>query len=347
LVDGSDGMRGYLDALRASEERLRNAVAVGQLGLWDWNITTGEVHWSDEHFRMQGYAVGEVTPSYEAWRARVHPEDRAAAEAALRDSLEQHKDYVHEFRTLRPDGSVRWISARGRFFHDSGRAVRMVGAMVDVTERRESDERQRVLVAELQHRTRNLMAVVRSIADRTGEASTSFSEFREAFSDRLDALARVQGLLSRLEDTDRIAFDELIRTELAALGADRDRVALHGPPGIRLRSGTVQTLAMALHELATNAVKYGALGQPGARLAILWRLLEPAPDGRPKLLIDWRESGVRMPGAPGRGQGRDLIEKALPYQLKAQTRFVLGADGVHCTIALPVSTSPAPDAAAR
>ena len=124
------------------------------------------------------------------------------------------------------------------------------------------------------------------------------------------------------------------------------RVITEGPSGIRLRSTTVQTLAMALHELATNAVKYGALGQPQAELAIRWRVETEATatlGDQPWLHVDWRESGVKMPppgtAVRGGGQGRELIERALPYQLNARTTYVLEDDGVHCSISMPVSAS--------
>ncbi|MBT2246803.1 PAS domain-containing protein [Sphingobium sp. BHU LFT2] len=332
------------ELLMRSEERLRSAVEVGRLGLWDWNVLSGEIHWSDEHFRMEGYAVGEVTPSYEAWAARIHPDDRPGAEAALHHAQETHEEFDHEFRTVHPDGSVRWLHGRGRFFYDeSAQAIRMVGAMTDTTARREWEERQQVLVAELQHRTRNLMGVVRSMSDKTARASADLADFRSRFRDRLDALARVQGLLSRLNEHDRVSFDELIRTELTAMDGGSDRVTLDGPAGIRVRSSTVQTLAMALHELATNAVKYGALGQPQARLAVTWAFEPAGPDNKPWLHIDWRESGVEMHASgsrpTGTGQGRELIEHALPYQLRAKTSYTLGSDGVHCTISMPVSES--------
>lgn len=331
-------------AARESEERLRSAIGVGRLGLWDWNMRTGEVHWSDEHFRMEGYAVGEVTPSYEAWSARIHPDDRPGAEQMLRRAMANHDEYVREFRVVHPDGSVHWLSGRGRFFYDDDRQpVRMIGAMVDTTERREWEERQKVLVGELQHRTRNLMGVIRSMAEKTVQASSDLADFQLRFRDRLDALARVQGLLSRLNEHDRVTFDELVLSELAALDGDPGRVTVDGPTGIRLRSSTVQTLAMALHELATNAVKYGALGQGAGHLAVTWWFEPAAPDGKPWLHVDWRESGVAMPprgAAPGgTGQGRELIEHALPYQLSARTTYVLGPDGVRCTIAVPVSAT--------
>jgi PAS domain S-box-containing protein len=330
------------EAVRQSEERLLNAIEVGRLGVWDWNILTGEIHWSDEHFRMEGYAVGEVSPSYEAWAARIHPDDRAATEAALLVPQEEQSEYVHEFRVVHPDGSVHWLYARGRFFYDSqGRPIRMVGAMIDTTERRDWEERQRVLVAELQHRTRNLLSIVRSIAEKTARNSIDIADFRSRFRDRLDAMARVQGLLSRLKEHDRVTFSDLIHSEMMAVGGT-DRVTLNGPKGVRLRSSTLHTLAMALHELGTNAVKYGALSQPSGHLAVSWSFEPSGADGKPWLHIDWRERGVRMPPAGskpyGGGQGRELIEQALPYQLSAKTFFDLGFEGVHCTISVPIST---------
>lgn len=180
------------------------------------------------------------------------------------------------------------------------------------------------------------------MVDSTARASADMDDFRASFRDRLDALARVQGLLSRLNEHGRVTFGELIRTELSALGGDPQRITLEGPNDVRLRSSTVQTLAMALHELATNALKYGALSQPDARLAVRWSLQrDEGGDGTPWLHMDWRESGVAIPAvgdAPQRrGQGRELIERALPYQLGAKTRYAVEADGVHCTITTPIS----------
>ncbi|RDS81299.1 PAS domain S-box protein [Dyella monticola] len=331
-------------ALRESEERLRSASEVGRLGLWDWNIATGEVYWSDEHFRMEGYAIGEVSPSYEAWAARIHPDDRASAEAAVYRAMEAKQEYVQEFRVIHPDGTIHWLQGRGRFsYDDEGRPVRMIGANVDTTERREWEERQKVLIAELQHRTRNLMCVVRSMADKTARASADLSDFHLRFGDRLDALSRVQDLLSRLNDINRVTFDDLIRNEIQAMEGGSGRVTLSGPTGVRLRSSTVQTLAMVLHELATNAVKYGALGQPQGHLAITWALEPVGPGKRPWLHIHWRETGVTMPpenaATRRKGQGRELIENALAYQFNAKTSYVFGADGVACSISIPVSNS--------
>ncbi|USI73799.1 PAS domain S-box protein [Sphingomonas morindae] len=329
------------DALRTNEARLRLALETARLGAWDWDMVGNHIEWSDEHFRLQGYSVGGVTPSFEAWAERIHPEDRAEAERALLRARDERIPYVAEFRTVHPDGTTLWCSASGRFFYDEqGRPIRMIGAMQDITERRQWADRQQVLVGELQHRTRNLMSVVRSIAEKTVRASTGLEDFRDRFRDRLDALARVQQLLSRLQEGERVRFDELIRHELDAMQGI-GTISLDGPSGVRLRSSTVQMLAMGLHELATNAMKYGALGQAGARLSVTWRYEPDGEGGEPWLHIRWREEGVAMPAADapaaGTGQGRELIERALPYQLGAQTRYRLEKDGLDCCIALPVS----------
>ncbi|WP_062225706.1 PAS domain-containing sensor histidine kinase [Aureimonas frigidaquae] len=328
------------EALRESEKWLRTALDVGKLGLWDWNIETGRLHWSDEHFRLEGYDVDEISPSYDAWAARIHPQDRAATEAALQEAMRERREYVREFRVVHGDGSVHWLYGRGRFFYGAdGTPLRMIGAMIETTERRKWEDRQKMLVAELQHRTHNLLGVIRAMSDKTLRSSTDLNHFRLRFFDRLNALARVQALLSRLDGNDRVTFDELLSAEMDAMNGSADQVLLEGPPGVRLRTSSVQVLAMALHELATNALKYGALSQPAGRLSIRWSLGRDDEDTKPWLFIDWRETGVRMPAgmAEGKGQGRELIERALPYQLGARTDFDLTPDGVHCTIAMPVS----------
>lgn len=352
IVDGSlavfwrdaTARREARENLSKNEEWLRSAVEVGRVGLWDWDPVTGRVAWSKEHWAMYGYEVGEIEPSYDAWLDSIHEDDRAHADAELRRSMETGSDYSCEFRVVQRDGAIRWLSGTGRFFYDEeGRPVRMTGAMVDFTEQREMRDRLSAMVTELQHRTRNLIGVVRAMADRTMRSSADLEEFDAKFRSRLDAMARVQGLLSRLGSGDRIAFDELIETEIAALDGEdaAGKIRLEGPRGIRLRSSTVQTLALALHELGANALKHGALAQEGARLEVVWSFEKDGEGGRPWLHIDWRESGVTMPQAPGpgprSGDGRELIEHALPYQLGARTNFSLKADGAHCTLALPVS----------
>lgn len=201
-----------------------------------------------------------------------------------------------------------------------------------------SEQRLRMLVAELQHRTRNLLAVVRVIAAQTfshGGEDDSLQSFQE----RLGSLGRVQGLISRAEG-ERVKLLDIVRAELEAYDTGYgSRLEIHGPE-VRLSSNQVQTVALALHELVTNAVKYGALKVPTGMLSVTWETWLGA-NGRPRLVLMWRESGVPMPpdAAARRGHGRELIENALRFSLRAETQLVFSADGVWCRIELPVDHS--------
>src|SRR5579872_30628 len=339
--------------LRESEERARVALEAGRMGTWRYDLASGAQQWDLRQYALFGLDPG-VTPDRALFLSLVHPDDLelVAFDAA---GLPPPGSFLDsEFRIVRPDGETRWIAAHALARYDEdGKPVEMIGVNLDVTETkravealRDSEERLHVLVGELQHRTRNLIGVIRALADRTLRSSGALEDFKSKFQERLAALGRVQGLLSRVKDNERVTFDELLASELAAQtsgGGDRGRVVLDGPKGVRLRTGTVQTFALALHELTTNAVKYGAFKQPHGRLKVSWRC-ELGKGGKPWLHVDWKESGVVMPAerrAQGGGQGRELIEQALPYQFGALTRFALEEDGVRCTIALPMSESQA------
>lgn len=329
-------------ALRESDERLQVLMAgIPQLvwravGEGDW--TWSSPQWSDYTGLSSDDSLGQ------GWLEAFHRDDCDAVRRAWAEAA-RTGEFDVEARICRAmEGEYRWFQTRALPVRDeSGAIVEWLGTSTDVHDMRDLQERQQVLVGELQHRTRNLIGVVRSMSDRTARASANLPDFRARFRDQLEALSRVQGLLSRLNEHDRVTFDELIRAELAALNGSADRVSLDGPDGVRLRSSTVQTLAMALHELATNAVKYGAIGQPQGRLRIGWTVARNGVNDAPWLHIDWRETDVTMPAAgskpKGGGQGRELIERALPYQLKAKTSFELKPDGVHCTITMPISTT--------
>jgi len=348
LSDGGQGAHGFLKVgqdvteRRASEEWLRTLMeGIPQL-VWR-SHDEGQWTWASQQWlaftgqpQEQSHGLG--------WLDALHPDDREATQEAWSEARSRGMLDV-EYRVRRAsDGAFIWHHTRSvPVRDDAGAIVEWLGTSTDVQVLKELQERQAVLVAELQHRTRNLVAVVRSIFDKSARGSSSLDTLAATFRDRLDALARIQGLLSRLEPDDRVTFDELIRTELGAMGMlDQDghgeRVTIDGPEGVRLRSSTVQTFALALHELATNAAKYGALKQQGARLSVRWHMLN---GDDPRLRVEWSERGVEMPKpgmAPtGTGYGRELIERALPYQLDAQTTYELGEDGVRCTITLPVS----------
>ncbi|WP_279480743.1 sensor histidine kinase [Aureimonas sp. SK2] len=327
--------------LSRSERRL--STLVQSMPQFVWRATAaGRWTWASSQWGAYTGQSGADSRGL-GWLRMIHPDDRGRVAAAWAKARERGEFQV-EIR-IRPAGGegYRWFHARALPVRDEAGATReWVGTCTDIDEMRQLQARQEVLLAELQHRTRNLLGVVTSVAERTARSARSVADFLPRFRERLLALSRINGLLSQLDRGQRVTFDELIRAELGARGVldeGGERVVLDGPLGVRLRSATVQTFALAIHELATNAVKYGALSGDAGRLAVRWRLGEP--EGGPRrLCVEWIESGTAppppVPAAPGRGYGRELIEKALPYQMKARTRYEIGPEGVRCTIDVPV-----------
>ena len=343
LKRGEAALRATDAALTASEGRLRRLVEgmpqlvwrAGSAGAWTW----ASPQWTAYTGQTEAESLGA------GWRVALHPGDRDGAEAAWLAAADRDQ-LVMETRLRRAsDGAYRWFQTRAvPVRNGDGEVTEWLGTSTDIDDLRRLQQSQEVLVAELQHRTRNLIAVIRGIADDTMEQTGPAPAFQAAFSDRLTALSRVQGLLSRAE-VEPITLAAVVRLELDALGAVTadPRITVAGPD-VWLRNATVQTLALALHELATNARKYGALSREAGRLAVTWS--ERAEGGERRLLLDWTETGldraIARPeqGAIDGGYGRELIEQALPHALGARTSYVLTATGVHCTIDLPSRPDP-------
>lgn len=451
--------RADAEKLRTESERLRLAIDVGRLATWDWDMVSGAVAWNEEHFHVQGYRPGEVTPSYAAWAARVHPEDLPGAEAAITRARETRAVYVHQFRHLLPDGSVRWCAARGRFLYDAaGRAVRMIGVMEDVTEARaaqqaqaESERRlralvagipqlvfradgsgrrswvspqwtiftglgfeaslglgwleaihpddrastqaawaaldgrnelavehrirdarnqswrwhqtratpvkrddgsveewlgtstdidelrslqrhQQLLLAELQHRVRNTLGVIRTIARRTAEASATVDDMAAHLVGRLEAFSRVQSAVTR-DPSGGVALTGLIEDELLAHAAREGRqLSLRGPE-LLLNARAAESFSLAIHELATNAVKHGALSGRRGQIDVRWTV----EDGQFELV--WKEFGRDEPlDAPrNEGFGMDLLLRGLPYDLGVETNMVFEPGGLRFVLKAPLA----------
>jgi PAS domain S-box-containing protein len=268
------------------------------------------------------------------WLDAIHPDDHAMTRDKWREA--QHSgEYYAEHRIRRhADGEYRWHQTRAKPI--DGTTGEWVGTSADIHEMRTLQNRQQVLLSELQHRTRNLLSLVQAIARQTVRSSTSLPEFSGHFESRLAALSRVQGVLART-DHGPIKLEQIVRAELEAHGAGEGVEV--GGPDVELAPNAAQALALALHELATNAVKYGALRHHSGTLSVMWDLRE---NDRGRLVkLDWREAGVSLPPgpAPRKGYGRELIERALPYQLDAVTKFEIAADGVRCSVELPLGGS--------
>jgi PAS domain S-box-containing protein len=346
-VDGTIGVyNGDRRALPMDEaQELRAAVDLFKLGRYRQDPVTQLIEW-DAHLKAMWGLAPNAPVDLAVFISGIHPDDRERVQAALGQSVDPTGDGVCdiEFRVVGVNGGQeRWVATRGKTVFEQGRVASFHGVVLDISKRKRAEETNLTLIAELQHRTRNLLAVVDGLAEQTLASCGSLSDFALPFRQRLATLSRVQGLLSRGESP--VTVSELVTLELRALGAEPDggetRVVVAGPE-VALPSRAVQILALGLHELATNAWKHGALGSSGGHLRVTWRVTSAGPKRR--LALRWEETGIASRGASvasGRvGLGRTLIEKALPYQLDALTQLEIGDDAVRCDMSIALDPEP-------
>lgn len=318
-------------ALRQSEERLRLVMeSIPQLvwtaveeGRWTW----ASKQWTDYTGQREEDSRGV------GWLDTLHPDDRETTVSAWHEALSSG-EFSAECRIRAADGTYRWHQNRATPLSRKGSdVVEWFGTSTDVHEMRLLRERQNVLVSELQHRSRNLLGIVGSLSSRTIGRGGRIEDFE----DRLAALSRAQGLLSRFGN-DTVELTALVRAELEAHAEIKQpKVFIQGPE-VQLTAHQVQTFSLALHELATNAVKYGALKDRTGQLSVTWAVGQEE-GGPTTLTLDWVESGMSLEPEKmtRRGYGRELIERALTYSLRAETKYALKADGARCLIKLPLN----------
>ena len=202
----------------------------------------------------------------------------------------------------------------------------------DVTERRRAGELQATLVAELQHRVRNLLAMIRSVVRRGRVGKSDVEEYVSHIEGRLDAMARTQAMLTR-SPGENVNLESVVHEELLAQGAEPKNYQVKGPK-VQLSPRTAEVMTLAIHELATNGVKYGALGHHDAFTAVTW--MEEQRDGGTWLQFTWRESGVTISDKPGAGFGTELITRRIPFELDGEASLDFGADGLTATLLFPL-----------
>jgi PAS domain S-box-containing protein len=315
--------------LRESEERRSQALAAGQMGSWEWDIETGNYRWDDGQKLIFGVNDGFIA-STENVCAIIHHDDREAYLRALDDIVKGRTSRQFEFRLGRAGGHVKWCFASAAATNDrDGKVHRVSGVTFDITERKEAEERQNLLAGEVDHRAKNTLAVVQSIL-RLSRADT-ISDYIGSVEGRVHALSRAHNLLSRSRWLGASLLG-LIEEELTPYRA-ADKIALDGPD-VTLRPGAAQSLALAIHELSTNAAKYGALSTLEGRLAVRWAVCEN------NLTIDWREmDGPAVRPPERRGFGSNILLGSVEKQLSGSVKMDWNPLGLCCNIVIPAGTS--------
>src|ERR1700722_4010838 len=295
-----------------SEQGRSLALAAGQMGSWEWDIAANRGAWDEGQYRIFGVAPQGFQISADNIRKLLHLYDcEPLRQVVLRMAKGERTQQV-EFRVRRPNGELRWCTGTAAASVDAaGNVVRISGVTIDVTDRKEAEERQVLLAREVDHRARNALAVIQSII-RLPRAKT-VDDYVQAIEGRIKALARAHTLLSdsRWHGAD---LATLVADEMAPYRAG-DKVKCGGPD-ISLQPATAQGLALALHELATNAAKHGALSSQTGRIGLSWQL---RPDA---LGLNGTESGG-PPIAPPvtKSFGLRVIRASIEQQLEGDTAF--------------------------
>jgi PAS domain S-box-containing protein len=266
------------------------------------------------------------------WREVQHPDHVDRVVAGVTHSQETGEIWEDTFPLRGKDGNYRWFLSRAVPIRDAaGNLVRWFGTNTDITNERKAEERQRLLMNELAHRGKNLLAVIQSIASRSLSGTRSLTEARDVLSQRINALARSQSALLT-EGFEGATIAEIIRLEFEAFS---NRVKSAGPD-VMLNPKVAQTFALLVHELATNATKYGALSRPEGTVAIHWSIEGEGADARFK--FQWQErDGPPVVPPTRQGFGSIVLEKAAAQDFGALPKISFAPDGVTYQIDAPLS----------
>jgi PAS domain S-box-containing protein len=319
---------------REIQQRLQIALSAADQGVWDFDLLTMEMVYSDRAKEIYGLPTDRPV-TFEIIRDATHPEDYPVTSAQLRRAIDPavRDRSSYEYRIVRPDGTICWALAFGEAIFEGPpggeRAVRYVGTLQDITERKQAERRQQLLIAELDHRVKNTLAIVQGIAYQTMRSGDVSETVAEALAGRLQALASAHDILTSA-GFENASLRSIAQAVLAVHDGDGERVRIAGDD-VQLSSQLAVNLAVALHELATNAIKYGALSVPAGRVDLAW---ERRGD---RLHLSWRESGGPPVAPPKReGFGTRMIRRALASELRGPVTLEFRPEGLLCAIDAPL-----------
>jgi two-component sensor histidine kinase/PAS domain-containing protein len=334
------------EAVRANEERLQLVQDTAGIGTIDWDIAGDRAICSPRFYELFSRPPGSQM-SFDGFVARVHPMERARVQAFYQGLRERGGQFEDEFRILNQDCEERWIYLKGRLDLHEGRPARLLGASIDISERKRSEQHLRFLLRELSHRSKNLLAVIQGMAGQTAKSAESVEIFRRRFGERLMGLAASHDLLVN-QNWLGVSVGNLVRGQLAPFLDPQDaRLCIHGPD-VDLKAEAAEALGLALHELGTNSVKYGALKDSTGTVDIGWNVYgsegpgasdaqKAAPDSR-RFRMEWIEHTVDPISPPThKGFGRMVIEHTVEATLRGRVTLEFPPGGLRWRIDAPAT----------
>ena len=327
-------------ALRQSLERQQRtfdlAMIASDMGTWCYTLADNICVYDENAQRLYGLTEARFLHDDEGVRAKFHPDDLELMWSRVAKALDPKGSgrYDVEYRVRQLDGSWRWLSAWGLVeFEGDGlerKPVAIAGASRDLTKLKQAEEMQALLLNELNHRIKNTLATVQAIAGSTIRASRTMDDFQQAFYGRIAALAKTHSLLTDNEQR-FVPLRQLLKNELEIYeDGDGQRIVLSGPE-IMLPAHVSVSYAMAVHELTTNALKYGALSVLDGVLRVSWTL------DRTRLVLTWEELNVPITKQPTQiGFGTQLLQRLLPHQLGAHVEMNFAPNGLKARISIEI-----------
>jgi PAS domain S-box-containing protein len=333
MIDVTDTRRAAED-LRDQRQRLEAAVEATGLGFWEWNVRTDRVVWSARNCEIFGLPARRTIMTIEEYGALVHEEDRNA----LGESYERARDgagsdFLLEHRTAhQPGGLTRWVQARGRIVKEDGEPVLVVGTTLDISEQKAGEDRRALLMGELAHRAKNGIQVMMGIVVQTARGVDSVKGFEQVLLARLRALANSQDLVTA-SGGQPVLLRDVVTTTLSPFGEAKFQI--EDLADVNVPAEVAVALGLLLHELSTNAVKYGALSSSAGCVR-----LARGEDAKGHSVLCWEErDGPRVTAPQRKGFGSRLLEVGLAAQGgKVEAEFAPG--GFVAKIHFPIAAAP-------
>ena len=330
-----------LENLRNSEARYRTALAAGRAGTWETDFVARTRTWSAEGMALFGLDLvdgrGRVGGEADEYVAALHPDDRHLARG-FHELADQQDSFPAEYRIVRPDGSIVWLWGYGQVIARGadGKAERLISIMVDITERKKAEDHIKFLLLEVSHRAKNLLSVIQAIAGQTVRTAGSLEEFETRFGLRLHGLAASHDILVS-QSWQGAPLAELVRLQLAPFAeVGSSRLELVGP-NVVLAARAAQGIGLALHELATNAAKHGALSIPTGNVRVSWAFEDVGAHPRP-LRLSWAEMGGPPAAAPSkRGFGYVVIERMAASAVSGEATMEFAPEGLRWVLSIPAA----------
>jgi PAS domain S-box-containing protein len=338
LARASETRQKMEQSLRDSEDRLRLALASADTGTWDWNLNTNALTWDQRMRELWG--LGPEDPvTFDTFLSALHPQDRDPTLAAIKlaqDSANPIEyDVEHRVKGV-GDGVERWIAAKGRAHFSNGVAARMTGTARDITERKRWEEHIHLLMREITHRSKNLLAVIQAMARQSKIGSKTVAEFEMRFSGRLQALAASHDLLVQ-RDWHGVSVGDLVKSQLGHyLDQYASQIEIAGQKMI-VTPEAAQNIGLAVHELSTNAAKYGALSVPQGQVTVRWMCTGNGSDAA-RFRMLWIERGGPLVEPPThKGFGHVVMEQLAARALHGDATLDFKPEGVRWTLDIPAS----------